>query len=178
MATTLQIHKPYVLKALSHPLDRPDGPGKHTVGEVYGQVSGPGSKKRKRSELAVAIDGDSVHLYDVSILPSLVPPSVANSLLTRSPRRKPSHPTSSLPRPTSPAPPTRCDGDPLPPRPPLVTPMPRHKIRSRPRRRSSCSRMSLPKLETPLRPLPPTSTVALSPSFTFLLPQYGPRETP
>ncbi|KAK3386237.1 hypothetical protein B0T20DRAFT_427653 [Sordaria brevicollis] len=78
MATTLQIHKPYVLKALSHPLDRPDGPGKHTVGEVYGQVSGPGSKKRKRSELAVAIDGDSVHLYDIpsaqAITSYLVPP--------------------------------------------------------------------------------------------------------
>ncbi|KAK3505513.1 hypothetical protein B0T13DRAFT_456594 [Neurospora crassa] len=78
MATTLQIHKPYVLKALSHPLDRPDGPGKHTIGEVYGQVSGPASKKRKRSELAVAIDGDSVHLYDIpsaqAITSYLVPP--------------------------------------------------------------------------------------------------------
>ncbi|KAK3952221.1 hypothetical protein QBC32DRAFT_361986 [Pseudoneurospora amorphoporcata] len=78
MATTLQIHRPYVLKALSHPLDRPDGPGKHTVGEVFGQVSGPGSKKRKRSELAVAIDGDSLHLYDIpsaqAITSYLVPP--------------------------------------------------------------------------------------------------------
>ncbi|KAK0637434.1 hypothetical protein B0T17DRAFT_521664 [Bombardia bombarda] len=63
MASNLQIHKPYVLKALSHPLDRPDGVGRHIVGEVFGQKQG--SKKRKRSELSVAIDGDSVHLYDI-----------------------------------------------------------------------------------------------------------------
>ncbi|KAK3374800.1 hypothetical protein B0H63DRAFT_400568 [Podospora didyma] len=63
MASKLNIHKPYVLKALSHPLDRPDGPGRHAVGEVFGQKQD--SKRRKRSELAVAIDGDAVHLYDI-----------------------------------------------------------------------------------------------------------------
>ncbi|KAK4443432.1 hypothetical protein QBC34DRAFT_417109 [Podospora aff. communis PSN243] len=63
MASKLHIHKPYVLKALSQPLDRPDGPGRHTVGEVLGQKQG--SKRRKRSELAVAIDGDAIHLYDI-----------------------------------------------------------------------------------------------------------------
>ncbi|KAK3334237.1 hypothetical protein B0T19DRAFT_355407 [Cercophora scortea] len=63
MASNLQIHKPYVLKALSRPLDRPEGPGRHIIGEVFGQKQG--SKKRKRSELSVAIDGDSVHLYDI-----------------------------------------------------------------------------------------------------------------
>jgi hypothetical protein len=52
-----------MLKALSQPLDRPDGPGRHTIGEVLGQKQG--SKRRKRSELAVAIDGDAIHLYDV-----------------------------------------------------------------------------------------------------------------
>ncbi|KAK0623812.1 hypothetical protein B0T14DRAFT_425566 [Immersiella caudata] len=63
MASKLHIHKPYVLKALSQPLDRPDGPGRHTVGEALGQKQG--SKRRKRSELAVAIDGDAIHLYDI-----------------------------------------------------------------------------------------------------------------
>ncbi|KAK3944351.1 hypothetical protein QBC46DRAFT_280223 [Diplogelasinospora grovesii] len=63
MASNLHINKPYVLKALSRPLDRPDGPGRHTVGEVFGQKQG--SKKRKRAELSVAIDGDAVHLYDI-----------------------------------------------------------------------------------------------------------------
>ncbi|KAK3313700.1 hypothetical protein B0H66DRAFT_358148 [Apodospora peruviana] len=63
MASNLQIQKPYVLKALSSSVDRPDGPGRHIVGEVYGQKHG--SKRRKRSELSVAIDGDSVHLYDI-----------------------------------------------------------------------------------------------------------------
>ena len=63
MASNLQIHKPYALKELSRPLARPDGPGKYTIGDVFGQTQG--SKKRKRSELAVAIDGDSVHLYEI-----------------------------------------------------------------------------------------------------------------
>jgi len=63
MASKLHIHKPYVLKALSQPLDRPDRPGRHTIGEVLGQKQG--SKRRKRSELSVAIDGDAIHLYDV-----------------------------------------------------------------------------------------------------------------
>jgi len=63
MASKLQIQKPYVLKTLSQPLDRPDGPGRHTIGEVFGQKQG--QKRRKRTELSVAIDGDAVHLYDV-----------------------------------------------------------------------------------------------------------------
>ncbi|KAM7193790.1 hypothetical protein V8F20_008265 [Naviculisporaceae sp. PSN 640] len=63
MASNLQIHKPYVIKALPRPLDRVSGPGRHHVGEVFGQKQG--CKKRKRSELSVAIDGDSVHLYDI-----------------------------------------------------------------------------------------------------------------
>jgi hypothetical protein len=33
------------------------------VGDVYGGT--PGSKKRKRAELAVGIDGEGVNLYDV-----------------------------------------------------------------------------------------------------------------
>jgi len=64
MTSKLHINKPYVLKVLSQPLDRPDGPGRHTIGEVFGQKQG--AKRRKRSEISVAIDGDAVHLYDVS----------------------------------------------------------------------------------------------------------------
>jgi len=33
------------------------------VGDVYGGA--PGAKKRKRSELAVGIDGEGLNLYDV-----------------------------------------------------------------------------------------------------------------
>jgi hypothetical protein len=35
------------------------------VGDVYGVA--PGSRKRKRPELAVGVDGEGVNLYDVSI---------------------------------------------------------------------------------------------------------------
>ncbi|KAL2020823.1 hypothetical protein VTK56DRAFT_7916 [Thermocarpiscus australiensis] len=63
MASKLQIHKPYVLQALPRPLDRPDGTGRYLVGEVFGQKQG--SKRRKRTELAVAIDGVAVYIYDV-----------------------------------------------------------------------------------------------------------------
>ncbi len=52
-----------MLATLSAPLERPDGPGRYLVGEVFGQKSG--SKKRKRSEVSVGIDGDAVNLYDV-----------------------------------------------------------------------------------------------------------------
>jgi hypothetical protein len=41
------------------------------VGEVFGRASG--SKKRKRSELAVGVDGEGVNLYDVSFEAKLCP---------------------------------------------------------------------------------------------------------
>ncbi|KAK3905470.1 hypothetical protein C8A05DRAFT_30700 [Staphylotrichum tortipilum] len=63
MATKLQIHSPYVLQALPRPLDGPDGPGRHRAGEVFGQKQG--CKRRKRTELAVAIDGVAVYVYDL-----------------------------------------------------------------------------------------------------------------
>jgi hypothetical protein len=50
-----------VVASLPRPIDR--SKGRYVVGEVYGGV--PGSKKRKRSELAVGIDGEGVNLYDV-----------------------------------------------------------------------------------------------------------------
>lgn len=39
--------------------------GRYVVGDVYGGALG--SKKRKRSELAVGADGEGVNLYDVRI---------------------------------------------------------------------------------------------------------------
>ncbi|KAL1841554.1 hypothetical protein VTJ49DRAFT_6927 [Mycothermus thermophilus] len=63
MATKLQIHSPYVLQALPRPLEGPDGLGQYQVGEVFGQKQD--GKRRKRTELAVAIDGVAVYLYDI-----------------------------------------------------------------------------------------------------------------
>jgi hypothetical protein len=50
-----------VVASLPRPIDRSNG--RYVVGEVYGGA--PASKKRKRSELAVGIDGEGVNLYDV-----------------------------------------------------------------------------------------------------------------
>lgn len=63
MATKLQIHAPYVLQALPRPLDGPDGPGRYIAGEVFGQKQD--GKRRRRTELSVAIDGVAVYVYDV-----------------------------------------------------------------------------------------------------------------
>ncbi|GAB1320887.1 Nucleoporin [Madurella fahalii] len=63
MASKLQIHKPYVLQTLPRPLDRLEGPGRYHVSEVFGQRQG--FKRRKRSELSVAVDGVAVYLYDI-----------------------------------------------------------------------------------------------------------------
>ncbi|KAL2258295.1 hypothetical protein VTK26DRAFT_8439 [Humicola hyalothermophila] len=63
MAAKLQVHTPYVIQALPRPLDRTDSPGRYLAGEVFGQKHG--YKRRKRTELAVAIDGVAVYLYDI-----------------------------------------------------------------------------------------------------------------
>jgi len=55
------MEKPYVVATLPQPLNNNDG--NYLAAEVYG-VS-PGSKKRKRSEIAVGINGEGVNLYDV-----------------------------------------------------------------------------------------------------------------
>jgi len=65
MAAKLQIHAPYVLHALPRPLDRPNGLGRYFSAEVFGQKQG--GKRKKRAELAVAIDGVAVYLYDVGM---------------------------------------------------------------------------------------------------------------
>ncbi|KAI0834534.1 hypothetical protein F5Y06DRAFT_278907 [Hypoxylon sp. FL0890] len=61
MASHFQIQKPYVLATLPGPLDPTTG--RYVVSEVYG--SAPGSRKRKRHELAVGIDGEAVNIYNV-----------------------------------------------------------------------------------------------------------------
>ncbi|KXJ88756.1 hypothetical protein Micbo1qcDRAFT_15923 [Microdochium bolleyi] len=62
MASHFQIQKPYVLAVLPRPVDPTTG--RYVVGNVYGSL--PGSRKRKRSELAIGTDGDSMNIYDVS----------------------------------------------------------------------------------------------------------------
>lgn len=64
MAATFNIQKPYVLTSLPRPLNQ-QGDSSYQVGDVWGQQQG--SKKRKRSELAVGIDGEALNLYDVSL---------------------------------------------------------------------------------------------------------------
>jgi hypothetical protein len=61
MSSRFSLQNPYVVASLPRPIDRSNG--RYVVGEVYGGV--PGSKKRKRSELAVGIDGEGINLYDV-----------------------------------------------------------------------------------------------------------------
>ncbi|KAJ2905911.1 hypothetical protein MKZ38_003699 [Zalerion maritima] len=61
METHFQIQKPYLLTQLPKPLN-PSKTG-YVVGEVAGQRSG--SRKRKRPEVAVGIDGEALNIYDV-----------------------------------------------------------------------------------------------------------------
>lgn len=70
MAATFNIQKPYVLTTLPRPLNQREGASAYQIGDVWGQQ--PGSKKRKRSELAVGIDGEALNLYDVSLWPHVV----------------------------------------------------------------------------------------------------------
>ncbi|OTA99355.1 hypothetical protein M426DRAFT_68006 [Hypoxylon sp. CI-4A] len=88
MASHFQIQKPYVLATLPRPLD--PATGRYVVSEVYG--SAPGSKKRKRHELAVGIDGEAVNIYNVSsarlVTSYPIPPQSLFSCPVASIRRK------------------------------------------------------------------------------------------
>ncbi len=61
MAAEYKIHRPFVLATLPRPLDHTKG--SIVAREVYGQKDG--SKKRKRTELVVGIDGENTSIYDV-----------------------------------------------------------------------------------------------------------------
>lgn len=63
MAAEYKIHRPFVLATLPRPLDHTKG--SIVAREVYGQKEG--SKKRKRTELVVGIDGENTSIYDVCI---------------------------------------------------------------------------------------------------------------
>lgn len=62
MAPTFRIHRPDVLASLPRPLDHTKG--QYHIGEVYTQK--PGSKKRKRLEVVVGVDGEAANIYHVS----------------------------------------------------------------------------------------------------------------
>jgi hypothetical protein len=63
MSSKFSMQDPYVVASLPQPIDHLHG--RYVVGEVFGGA--PSSKKRKRSELVVGVDGEGVNLYDVSI---------------------------------------------------------------------------------------------------------------
>ncbi|KAI6563105.1 hypothetical protein MCOR04_009235 [Pyricularia oryzae] len=77
MASQFRIQKPYELTALPKTLDQSEDT--YVVGDVFGQSAGVSSKKRKRSELAVGINGEALNLYNVAssrlITSYPVPPS-------------------------------------------------------------------------------------------------------
>lgn len=64
MAPAFRIHKPDVLATLPRPLD--SSTGQYHAGEVFTQQ--PGSKKRKRLEVAVGVDGEAANIYHVGSL--------------------------------------------------------------------------------------------------------------
>lgn len=60
MASGYKINKPYVLATLPRPLHHTGG--RIAAREVYAQKDGV---KRKRTELAVGVDGETTSIYDV-----------------------------------------------------------------------------------------------------------------
>ncbi len=94
MSSTFKIQKPLVVAQLSEPVGH--AAGRYVVSDVHGGV--PGTRKRKRAELAVGIDGEGTNLYDVCILAQEVE---MGALLTykRSHNQNSSHPTLSLHKP-------------------------------------------------------------------------------
>jgi len=61
MSTGFSIERPSVVVTLPRPIDRTTG--RYVVSDVHGGT--PGSRKRKRTELAVGIDGEGLNIYDV-----------------------------------------------------------------------------------------------------------------
>jgi len=69
MSPGLSIEQPYTIASLPRPVN--PSTGQYVVGDVHGGTSG--SKKRKRAELAVGIDGEGLNLYHVSITCAVQP---------------------------------------------------------------------------------------------------------
>ena len=63
MSSRISLQNPYTVAPLPQPIDR--STGRFMVSDVYGGTAG--SKKRKRAELVVGIDGEGVNLYDVRL---------------------------------------------------------------------------------------------------------------
>jgi hypothetical protein len=63
MSAAFSIEKPTVVATLPRPVDQ--SIGRYVVSEVHGGI--PGSRKRKRSELAVGVDGEGLSIYDVRL---------------------------------------------------------------------------------------------------------------
>ncbi|RDW94784.1 hypothetical protein BP5796_00547 [Coleophoma crateriformis] len=61
MSGRFSLQPPYVVATLPQPIDHSNGC--YVVGEVLGRQNG--SRKRKRSELAIGIHGEGVNLYDI-----------------------------------------------------------------------------------------------------------------
>lgn len=64
MSSGFVIEKPQVVATLPRPVDH--ATGRYVVSDVHGGI--PGSRKRKRAELAVGIDGEGINLYDVCLI--------------------------------------------------------------------------------------------------------------
>lgn len=69
MASNFRIQKPYVLTALPRPIE--SSCDHYVVGDVYGQQQG--SKRKRRSELAVGINGEATNIYDVGLMHAALP---------------------------------------------------------------------------------------------------------
>ena len=68
MSPRLSLQKPYIVASLSRPIDHSNG--RYVVGVVHSGA--PGSKKRKRSEVVVGVDGEGVNVYDVGYKPRIL----------------------------------------------------------------------------------------------------------
>ena len=61
MAMAFSIGSPTVIATLPRPINR--STGRYVVSDVHGDNRG--SRKRKRAELAVGVDGEGLSIYDV-----------------------------------------------------------------------------------------------------------------
>lgn len=86
MATAFSIGSPTVITTLPRPIDRSNG--RYVVSDVHG--GNRGSRKRKRAELAVGVDGEGLSIYDVREI-------ISNGPTVANPQYRQSHQSLSLP---------------------------------------------------------------------------------